>query len=232
MTGAYVPHQGSASFRHRNSWQQMESHSGGRRGCWDLTLLPPSSSSPHLFPCLCSSVAFLLLISSLLLPFSLSMLLKWFPLPHITWKHTLNTAACMLLSAIRLPNVSLFISQHKQASTSIWVMEAASICRGSDQQGGNGAPLSAWSQSDLWTLFALLSHKCLVGTFKAERIWDRSPLIWMHHSSFFLFFLSYSLLPLPTFRLNTDSPPSYANVLHDCRGLMQRTTKLHLPKSV
>lgn len=116
--------------------------------------------------------------------------------------------------------------QQKQASTSMWVMEAVSICCGSDQQGGNRAPVSAWSQSDLWTRFALLSHKSLVDTSKAGRIWYRSPLIWKHHSS--LFFLSYSLLPLPTFCLNTDSPPSYANVLHDCRGLMQRTTKTAL----
>lgn len=40
-------------------------------------------------------------------------------------------------------------------------------------------------------------------------------LISKHHSVFF-----------------TDSPRSYTNTQHACRGLMESTTKLHLPKSV
>lgn len=91
--------------------------------------------------------------------------------------------------------------QQKQASKSMWVMEAVSICCGSDQQGGNRAPVSAWSQSDLWTLFALLSHKSLVDTSKAGRIWYRSPLIWKHHSSLFFCLIPSSHFPLSVLTL-------------------------------
>lgn len=47
-------------------------------------------------------------------------------------------------------------------------------------------------------------------------------LICKLHSAIFYFFCY----------LFTDSPPSYTNIHHDCRGLMERTTKQHLPKSV
>lgn len=83
--------------------------------CWDLTLLPPSSSSPHLFlPPRLSPRNF----SSLRFP----TLLNVIPTPtHIyptgRWKLILHTAAHVLVSAIFLPNVLHFIStKQKQAS--------------------------------------------------------------------------------------------------------------------
>lgn len=156
----------------------MEAHCRGRR---DLTLLPPSSSSP---------LVFLLPPRNFIStpPSSLRRALKVIP-THIYPDE--NTSAHMLLSAISLSLMSRVSYQQSRNKhpVSTWVMDPAlfSLRYYSYQQGGNGALFLLCSQADLWTLFALLSHECLVDTLQAVGIVTSTEmgLFWSGSITFF-----------------------------------------------